>query len=331
MTNTVCDDKQNHLLDFLKGIACIGVVFIHFHFPEPFGNLISKICQFAVPLFFMIAGFYAYNRNSSTIKRRLIKIAKILLYSLLLYTVYWFISHCITHTLTSWLTQELRLKSLVKLVVFCTVDYAIPLWYLIAMLQTYILWYFVVRKKKENVLICTLPVLFIARFICTSYVETFCLSWCLKINFITCALNWFLLGYFINKNKEYIIKIPNYLIALSGLIGLLIALSHILFKTSIDISCVGLFLYVAAIFITGIKYSNMKISNILVYIGEKLSLYIYISHSLIGCLIIFLAKILLKVDIHSTWLTPIIVAISTIVFSYFTYKINTIYVQSHKK
>lgn len=279
MSNTYCCTKGNinHVLNFLKGLACIGVVFIHFHFPEPYGNIIAKISAFAVPLFFMIAGFYAYQKDISTIKRRLVKIAKILVYSLVLYTVYWFISHCITHSLADWLAHELRFKSLIKFIVFCTVDYAIPLWYLIAMLQTYILWYFVVKSEKEKLLVYTLPILFIAQFVSTSYVETLDLAWCLKINFVTRALAWFLLGYYINANKERVAKVKNIVIAFVGLLGLSIALSHILLKTTLDCSCVGLFLYSMAIFITGIKYSDLSISNMLVYIGERLSLYIYIT------------------------------------------------------
>lgn len=45
-------ETRNYSLDFLKGIGCIGVVFIHIFFPGVFGRIIMKISQFAVPVFF---------------------------------------------------------------------------------------------------------------------------------------------------------------------------------------------------------------------------------------------------------------------------------------
>ena len=47
------------MLNFIKGIACIGVVFIHVGFPGKFGLIIAKLCQFAVPIFAMTANTFA--------------------------------------------------------------------------------------------------------------------------------------------------------------------------------------------------------------------------------------------------------------------------------
>ena len=51
--------NRNPMLDFIKGIACICVVFIHVTFPDRFGLILKNICGYAVPLFFVIAGYYA--------------------------------------------------------------------------------------------------------------------------------------------------------------------------------------------------------------------------------------------------------------------------------
>lgn len=44
--------NRNPMLDFIKGIACICVVFIHVTFPDRFGLILKNICGYAVPLFF---------------------------------------------------------------------------------------------------------------------------------------------------------------------------------------------------------------------------------------------------------------------------------------
>ena len=45
-------NQRNYFLNFLKGIGCIGVVFIHIRFQGEFGRAIHKLAQFAVPVFF---------------------------------------------------------------------------------------------------------------------------------------------------------------------------------------------------------------------------------------------------------------------------------------
>lgn len=77
--------KRNQPLNFFKGIACMGVVFINIKFPGNTGEIISKIFQFATPIFYMIAGYFAFNCTEATIKRRLVKIVKIFLWSFLCY------------------------------------------------------------------------------------------------------------------------------------------------------------------------------------------------------------------------------------------------------
>ena len=51
--------EENRLLNVLKGIACLLVVFIHVPFPGVFGRNIAKIGDVAVPFFFLISGWYA--------------------------------------------------------------------------------------------------------------------------------------------------------------------------------------------------------------------------------------------------------------------------------
>lgn len=44
--------------DSIKGLACIGVVFIHVLFPEPWKDTVKCMSRFAVPVFFLISGFF---------------------------------------------------------------------------------------------------------------------------------------------------------------------------------------------------------------------------------------------------------------------------------
>ena len=311
------EKTRNHAFDVLKGIACIGVVFIHVKFLGLTGDIVSKISQFAVPIFFMIAGYYAFNSDIFVIKRRLIKIIKILLYSLLLYSSFYFITHIIKCNFEEWILNLFTLKNLLKSIVFCTIGFAIPLWYLIAMAETYILWYFVVKNKNEINLVKLLPLIFFIRFFLTSYVESKGLPWCLKINFITCSLTWFLLGYYVKLKENIIYNIKNKMLFITLISGVIIALIPILFNTNINFSNIGLFFYSLSLFLFAIKYKNIQINNIITYIGNKLSLNIYILHSLIAVLLHY-ANVL-QFHINNSFvlhIKPIIVLIITILTAY---------------
>lgn len=56
--------QYNYCLDFIKGIACIFVVFMHCEFPGILGVAVQAISRFCVPLFFMVSGFFCYNANN---------------------------------------------------------------------------------------------------------------------------------------------------------------------------------------------------------------------------------------------------------------------------
>ena len=128
--------KRNKSLNFFKGLGCLGVVLIHVKFPNIFGEIVSLLSQFAVPIFIMTSGYFIYNSDLKTIKRRLLKMINIFLISFIIYTAFYIIVHFKTGDLSYWLISILSLKSLIKLIFFCTIDYAIHLWYLIAMIET---------------------------------------------------------------------------------------------------------------------------------------------------------------------------------------------------
>ena len=65
--------KSNNCLNMAKGIACFFVVFMHIPFPNTFGIVVKKIGEFAVPLFYMISGFFLWKPELKEVKLGLIK------------------------------------------------------------------------------------------------------------------------------------------------------------------------------------------------------------------------------------------------------------------
>lgn len=68
---------KNDCLNVWKGIAAFAVVLIHCTLPGVPGEIIKGIARFAVPLFFLISGYFAYGREDAVLRRREIHILRL--------------------------------------------------------------------------------------------------------------------------------------------------------------------------------------------------------------------------------------------------------------
>lgn len=57
---TQATKQYNYCLDFIKGIACMFVVFMHCEFPGILGTAVQAISRFCVPFFFMVSGYFCF-------------------------------------------------------------------------------------------------------------------------------------------------------------------------------------------------------------------------------------------------------------------------------
>lgn len=266
------------------------------------GQIIKYAANFAVPVFIMIAGYYSYGKDEVVIRRRLIRMLGILALGLFVYFVCLIIIYLKHGNLLDWLSNLITLKSILKFFCFVTIDWAIPLWYLIAMSETYLIWYVVLLLKKTNIY-KIYPILFLVKIFLTVYVETLDLAWFWKMNVVISVLPYFLLGYSLRKNSVRVDKIILIVCAVSGLV---IAEMPIIFNTVVDFSCIGTVIYAIAIFIFAINYPNIGSGKTIQYIGDKLSLWVYIFHLPVSMLI---SKFL------NGWVLPIITVIGSLMIA----------------
>lgn len=324
----VVKNNRNQWLNVLKGIGCMGVVFIHILFPGKTGEIVSKLCQFAVPVFFMIAGYYAVGCSENVIKRRLLKILKIFLYGYFWFFVYNIIFQLKEGTLAAWLTANYTYRKMIKYVVFCTIDFAMPLWYLIAMMETYLFWFLIVKYKKEEKILKIMHLVFGIQAILTTICVTNNYPWSRQVNFIASALPWFLFGYYSNSvGKKKVEQIRGPILLITTIIGGVMAIIPLVFEVNFICSCVGIILYATSLFVIAIKHPDKTGFKPIAYIGDKLSLNIYIFHVLIDGLIKIIFKVVFKVNIYGTlflWLNPLITLAITVAFSFVLEKVKCI-------
>ncbi len=315
---------KNVKLNLLKGFACIGVVFIHVQFPTLFGQIIRYMAGFAVPVFYMTSGYYDYNKGEDVIKTRLFKIIKIFIVGYCYFFLYQIIYNSLNHTLGTWFADNFNWLTPVKYIVFCTIDFATPLWYMIAMIEVYICWLIIVKKGKEQAAAAIMPVLFILRMILTGYCETVHLEWFWKIHFLTDGMSWFLLGYYLHDPKSrWIRELSSLKLVIIAAAGCVFVLFPAIVNPQIRLNVIGIIPYSLALFALTLKSSGNSICKPMEFIGEKLSLYLYILHLVIAYA---LEAILTAAGFDITnyvyaWMRPVIVLAIALTASYIIYRL----------
>ena len=311
--------EKNDVLDLFKGLACISVVFVHVHFPGIVGIIVHRsFASFAVPLFLMVAGYFAFGKDETVIKRRLFKILKIFLWSYAVFLLFRILLKIPQGTVLEWLSLNFNCTTPIKYIVFCTIDFAIPLWYLIAMVETYFVWYFAVKYKKEHNLMFVIPFLFVLKVVLTTYCETKHVPWMFKMNFLTEAMPFFLFGYYLRSKEDFFKSIPYAVLFLTILAGCAFAACNVAFDVFIKMFSLGTLFYSLAIFVLAIKIPNKSYCRPLEYIGDKLSLNIYIFHSIINLVLLKSCMPLLGIDLHAGllgWLYPFVIVVLSIAFA----------------
>lgn len=156
MTSTT--KQYNFCIDFLKGIACIFVVFMHCEFPGRLGVAVQAVSRFSVPFFFMVSGYFCFrpHREGNSIsdddrlkiRRKVNHIGKITLYASLFYMVLMLLSLLFPHHRD----VSITMRALVNWLVFNEPIKLIAhqYWFLFALLYAYIFYgileYFNLRK-----------------------------------------------------------------------------------------------------------------------------------------------------------------------------------------
>ena len=56
---------RNRTLDMVKAICAYAVVLLHVHFPGSAGIIANVLARFAVPVFFMVSGYFCFRGDDT--------------------------------------------------------------------------------------------------------------------------------------------------------------------------------------------------------------------------------------------------------------------------
>lgn len=128
---------RNQAVECTRMAAAFLVVFIHCPFPGTFGNVVGGIGRLAVPLFFVISGYFSYGIDRKKAAKRLHSIFNLNVAGTLLYALWRVFRSCYYGENLLWALKGAvpRMKELVEWVLISVNPYAGHLWYLTSLLM----------------------------------------------------------------------------------------------------------------------------------------------------------------------------------------------------
>lgn len=271
--------QDNTTLHAIKVLACFSVVSLHIWLPGKVGAVYQIIARFAVPMFFLISGFYSYNISKEKIKQRIKKMGKLILLSTFFYIIIFVYILWQKRDLHLFI-QNFNFTNIVRFVIFNRISdligsMATPLWYLYAML--YIYTYF--SKKKLLLTKQSITLLIILSII----IEFMTNDSIFYRNFLFMGMPFFGIGTLFSKMKDQIThyrKLDKLLILGLVLSSILLVLEYYILGNTFE-------LYISSILIAiilmlfAIKKPNAINIGMLNDIGKNYTTFIYITHEFI--------------------------------------------------
>lgn len=314
--------QYNSCFDFIKGIACICVVFMHCEFPGLFGIVVQTVSRFCVPFFFMISGYYSYygadEGKQYNARKKITHIAKITIFATLFYLL---VTIALRLIFGGSLSFPLRSVFVNWLVFNQPVLISGHLWFLFALLYDYILFSLAHRLKFVTVAIWLIPILIFAYIALAqgAHLAGVKIPNMFYRNFLIEGFPLFMAGYWLHQNSAKVIAKCNdgWLLLLLCASTAACLLERIAFGRDFGVN-IATFPQVICLFILGMKHAGKFAGSALGWIGKRLSMLIYVLHMFVWRTLInrIYSFIHISQNPIALYLKPVVVLVATIVFSY---------------
>ncbi len=330
--------QRNHGFDLLKCICAFLVVCIHHGFPGRFGTGVRIIARVAVPIFFMITGYY-YSAvlNKGGVKRQIKKMFWLCLSANLIYFVNELLNAIKSGLpMKQFFMERFGVIELLKIIFLNKSPFSYHLWYLGAILYILIFVYLFEKIGNREKLYPLVPFLLLINLVLGSYSKVIFgreVPLSLSRNSLFVGLPFFLIGdYLSSTNLKVRMK---HLIALMGLFAITSfaefeVMNKIHMYTTEDLFVSTIFLAICMFVFARQKPGRMEnwTLQLLCFVGEKLSTSIYILFPLMITITdeMFrtIGKRYLWVNTLYNYATPMIVFICLIAASYILYVLKGI-------
>lgn len=320
--------------DFVKGVACIAIVLIHYTFPGDAGQAVRAVGRFAVPMFLVISGFFLTPEkklNDTKLVGKIIKTLRLLLAAGLGYAVFTVAWNKLTVPGWDLLGYTVSVTGAGKIVRLLAENGPLVyghLWFLMAQVYCYALILLTLRSEKRfRILYAAVPLLLLANSCLQEFSGVLPIKRSLGIPgtdariilvnlFVFRALPFMLAGMLLRFHMD---KVRAWKISRGALLGLvalgaaMCVAERFLFG---DSQCyIGVYVMVFAMSVLCVKEPDAGAAPI-VFLGEKLSMYVYVSHIAVGKVVNYAYdKLALSQYPAADWCRPLVVIAATLLVS----------------
>ena len=320
MDKSIGSINRNYSFDILKMLCAFLVVCIHAPFSNEFGEYVKVLARIAVPVFFMISGYFWQSEKTA---KQLVKLTKLMIFANALYFLLELVkSALISKDIISYLSNTFSLTNIFKFIVLNVSPFAPHLWYLSAAIYVYFVFWLAKKMNLVKLIYIFSPILLICDLIIGKYSLLFFhreFPYIIVRNWLFVGIPYFAIGCFIKSKNEFIKKRFKILpvscgiafFALSSLLERFLLVKYDLNATR-DHYLSTTFLSVCVFIMFLIIVSN---DSFISRLGRTTSSGIYIYHYLVY---LVLEKIISKIHISNIYNTirPIIVFLLTTVFCF---------------
>ena len=317
--------QYNYCLDWIKGIACIFVVFLHCEFPGVLGIAVQAISRYCVPFFFMVSGYYCY-RNSpmdlSERKRKVLHILKITVYASLFYILFALLQYWIWGDVSLSVTA----KDAVVFALFNQMKVIVSqMWFLWALLYVYIIymWLGGANFYKNNSVIITIVCLLLYISLAQGlHVAGIKVPNFIYKNWLIEGLGFFTLGYVLHQYNDRIKASNGTLLIVFVVFTLLSLVERFLLGRDFGVNICSI-PQVIALFLYGVNNPE-KHKGAIQELGKNCSMFVYILHPFVWhSLERVYSATHIENNMLALYLLPIFVLGITILLSIACYKAQT--------
>lgn len=305
------ENKRNCFFDIIKCIAAFFVICIHYA-PKTsiLGTYFDSICRMAVPLFFMISGYYFDTMVlSNKTKRYIYRIIKLSFWASLFYFIVFAFKHYfVNDNFSEYLLRTFNQRNIINWLIFNSCPLAGHLWYLFALVYAVLFNVIVDRLNLNRFLPCIASVLLLLYcFFNVGYSGIYIRNW------IFLGIPFFSIGRCLFKYTAKIQSMrrliwPTIIILIMSFILLYFEMTILQYR-DFYISLIPIIMIIA---ITAIKYPLFGNNTYMAYIGKVYSSNIYIYHIFIGTLLLLFIN---NCNVSIQRFLPIAIFIVTLLFS----------------
>ena len=330
--------SRNYTFDFLKALFALSIILVHFPFPYPVGPIFSTMGICGVIFFFLISGYSSYNKDdeiaSKNILRRFKRNLKILIIVFLIYFVLVIPLRLVTDEFDYFLNSFKNPWLFPRL--FLLGDFSFisgdQLWFMVALLYSYLILYVLHRFKVMKYAYYALPILILIRVGVETYVNSYDVDWHISSIFIASGLPIMMLGSYIAYKKDAFLKSP----LISNII--IFTVSTIMMYVTVYIKAVGFdiaqpfkIISMLELFLIALKLPGAKEYGFIGKVGRKYSLYIYLFHLLFGIVATDALYLFDFPDWVYSWCGPIVAFVFGTLISIGLYELNNLIKNKMKK